>query len=331
LPCNAILIPRHTPLPATRTKRFVTERANQRSVKIRVLEGESCDPDACIQLGRATIQNLPPGLPAQWPIDVTFEYAMNGRLKVQAQVHQTDRRVELNLQRHGMLTPEELQRSTTIVNTQFEDEAIEELLRELDQSLPSSPAESPPSDVREEDPVPGPGAARPNDLDFEGLFAPAQLATPPTTTPLSMSPAPTQPRGLRSPLDESPWETPTATRDACAGTKDDFLPSTATEDSQASPRARASPMRQRRSSLLTRMVSIAGFVLSGLLGVVLGYWLLCIIAPRGNFLHLPLPFVPRSNKATPDEAAPAGSAKAESQAATRPVTNPYAAWPGPIV
>ena len=83
---NVILIPRNTPLPAKATKRFATKSENQRSIAVQILEGESSLPGECTAIGRTVIRDLPEGLPKNWPIEVTFEYAANGRLKVRAAV-----------------------------------------------------------------------------------------------------------------------------------------------------------------------------------------------------------------------------------------------------
>ena len=81
---NVVLIPRNTPLPAKFTERFATKSENQRSIVLQVLEGESSLPGECTAIGRTVIRGLPEGLPKNWPVDVTFEYAASGRLTVQA-------------------------------------------------------------------------------------------------------------------------------------------------------------------------------------------------------------------------------------------------------
>ncbi len=96
---NVVLIPRNTPLPATCTERFTTRRENQRSIALQVLEGESGLPGECTAIGRTVIRNLPEGLPKNWPVDVTFEYASSGRLTVSALVPGTHQGATLDLER----------------------------------------------------------------------------------------------------------------------------------------------------------------------------------------------------------------------------------------
>ncbi|HEV3003680.1 MAG TPA: Hsp70 family protein, partial [Pirellulales bacterium] len=83
---NRILIRKNTPLPCSKTGRFKTSTANQTSVKICVLEGESEVPDACTEVGVCVIRDLPPNLPAGWPVEVRYAYQENGRLQVAARL-----------------------------------------------------------------------------------------------------------------------------------------------------------------------------------------------------------------------------------------------------
>jgi molecular chaperone DnaK len=103
---NVVLIPRNTPLPAKFQENFVTKADNQQSIVIQVLEGESSIPSQCTAIGRTVIRDLPPGLPKGWPIEVTFEYAANGRLTVSATVPGTQRATVLAIERERGLSNE---------------------------------------------------------------------------------------------------------------------------------------------------------------------------------------------------------------------------------
>lgn len=96
---NIVLIPHNTPLPAKVTEQFATKTANQRSIVLQVLEGESQQPEECTAIGRTVIRDIPEGLPQGWPVDVAFEYAANGRLTLNAVVHGTQQRATLDLER----------------------------------------------------------------------------------------------------------------------------------------------------------------------------------------------------------------------------------------
>ncbi len=93
---NAILIRKNSPLPAKARKRFKTARDGQRSLVVRVVEGESEEPEACTPVGQFKVRDLPPGLPAGWPVEVSYRYEENGCLRVSARVvgHQVEATTE---------------------------------------------------------------------------------------------------------------------------------------------------------------------------------------------------------------------------------------------
>jgi molecular chaperone DnaK len=83
---NVILIPKNTALPCRAVRAFKTARADQRSVKVGVVEGESERPEACITLGECVVRDLPPGLPQNTPVEVEYAYHANGRISVSARL-----------------------------------------------------------------------------------------------------------------------------------------------------------------------------------------------------------------------------------------------------
>jgi len=105
---NGILIPRNTPLPVTGKRVFKTHKANQRSILVRIVEGESPSADDCSQLGQCSVRHLPPNLPAKSPVQVAFHYEPNGRLKVRVKVPNADRRVETEIVRENSLSKEHM-------------------------------------------------------------------------------------------------------------------------------------------------------------------------------------------------------------------------------
>lgn len=105
---NGILIPRNSRLPVTAKRTFKTSKANQRSVLVQIVEGESPSADECTPIGRCSLPKLPSGLSAQTPIDVWFHYKPNGRLKVRVLVPGTDRKVETEIVRENSLPKEHL-------------------------------------------------------------------------------------------------------------------------------------------------------------------------------------------------------------------------------
>ena len=107
---NVVLIPRNMALPARHTERFATKAEGQRSIVIKVLEGESSQPGDCIAIGRTVVRDLPTGLPKGWPVEITFEYGTNGRLAVDALVPGTHHKARLELVREVGLSNEGLSR-----------------------------------------------------------------------------------------------------------------------------------------------------------------------------------------------------------------------------
>jgi molecular chaperone DnaK len=107
-PRNAILIPRNTPLPVAAKRVFKTQKANQRSILVRIIEGESASPDDCSQLGKCIVPDLPHELPGGTPIEVTFRYAENGRLTIGVKVENTGKELHHEINRENSLTVEQL-------------------------------------------------------------------------------------------------------------------------------------------------------------------------------------------------------------------------------
>ncbi len=89
------LILKNTTLPAQVTEIFGTELANQETVEIRIMENEVSDPERAIEIGKAILE-LPAGLPAQSPIDITFRLNEEGRLEMTALSN--DRKISVNIE-----------------------------------------------------------------------------------------------------------------------------------------------------------------------------------------------------------------------------------------
>ena len=105
---NAILIPRNTPLPVTAKRIFRTQHADQRSILVQIVEGESQAPEDCAQVGKCAVRNLPSSLSPQTPIEVRFRYADNGRLEVTVRIVGASTFLRHELTRENTLTLEQL-------------------------------------------------------------------------------------------------------------------------------------------------------------------------------------------------------------------------------
>jgi molecular chaperone DnaK len=105
---NSILIPKNTPLPVARSRVYHTSIANQRQVRVRVLEGEAREADACSKIGEFVLKNLPAGLPERAPIEVECRYGADGRISVTGRDVTSNRLAETTIVREGKLEDREL-------------------------------------------------------------------------------------------------------------------------------------------------------------------------------------------------------------------------------
>jgi len=118
---NKVLIPKNSPLPRTVAKVFKTSKPNQRSVVIKVLEGESDRPEVCTEIGHCTIRDLPPDLPTGWPVQVSYTYQANGRLHVVARVKGHKAGVVADFERANSLPEDDLELWTQYVGQELAD------------------------------------------------------------------------------------------------------------------------------------------------------------------------------------------------------------------
>ncbi len=86
---NRIMVPRNTTLPMTVTKKFVTYKRNQRSVKLVLLEGESENPDLCYEVGKFRVE-LNPGVEKGEKIVVYCNYNNDGTIHVAGKLANDD-------------------------------------------------------------------------------------------------------------------------------------------------------------------------------------------------------------------------------------------------
>lgn len=106
---NSVLIPRNTPLPVIRGKRFFTVKENQKRVNIKIIEGGDATGKNATAIGECVIDNLPAGLPARSEVLVNFSYAQNGRLTVHTRLPKADREVQVTIDRASGLDETEMQ------------------------------------------------------------------------------------------------------------------------------------------------------------------------------------------------------------------------------
>ena len=105
---NRIIIPRNSRLPASRRQKFVTKTAGQKTVKIKIVEGENENPEYCVPVGTC-VATLSPDLPARTEVLVTCRVGTNGTLSVSCVVPLTKQSAHVEIRRDGLLDLESLE------------------------------------------------------------------------------------------------------------------------------------------------------------------------------------------------------------------------------
>ncbi|RLC21775.1 MAG: Hsp70 family protein [Deltaproteobacteria bacterium] len=106
------LILKNATVPADITRRFGTHLADQETTDIRIMENEVSDsdipPDQALEIGTAVL-DLPTGLPARSPIDITFKLNEEGRLEMTAVEVTESRTVGVTVETSSVIQGEELE------------------------------------------------------------------------------------------------------------------------------------------------------------------------------------------------------------------------------
>lgn len=119
---NKILIPRNTPLPASRVYSFVTSTDGQRTARVPLLEGESENPDYCNVLGECMVRIDSP-IPKGSVIKVICNYAANGTISVTAKLPHTNASAYVEIRRDCYSTIESLDVWTARLTSQGQQSA----------------------------------------------------------------------------------------------------------------------------------------------------------------------------------------------------------------
>ena len=105
---NVVIIPKNTHLPARASRIFSTAKANQRSIRVPIVEGESERPEDCIALGECVVRNLPAGLQSRTKIIVEYSYAANGRISVIARIPSVRHSAHVEIERNQVPNQDDL-------------------------------------------------------------------------------------------------------------------------------------------------------------------------------------------------------------------------------
>jgi molecular chaperone DnaK len=107
---NDIIIRKNTQLPTAASRVYYTVVENQPRVRVKVLQGEAHQADACISIGECWIEDLPPNLPKRSPIQVRCGCGSNGLIDVMALDMTSGKMARAEIHRSSGLTEEELAR-----------------------------------------------------------------------------------------------------------------------------------------------------------------------------------------------------------------------------
>ena len=77
---NSIVLKRNTPIPTSESRTYYTAVDGQQSIPITITQGEGEDKDFVETLYEGKLAGLPPGRPANRPIEVTYSYDENQRM-----------------------------------------------------------------------------------------------------------------------------------------------------------------------------------------------------------------------------------------------------------
>jgi molecular chaperone DnaK len=107
---NDILIPKNTQLPTAASRVYRTVVENQQRVRVKVLQGEAGQADACISIGECWIEDLPANLPKASPVQVRCGVGSNGLIDVLALDMTSGKMARTEIHRSSGLSDEEIAR-----------------------------------------------------------------------------------------------------------------------------------------------------------------------------------------------------------------------------
>jgi molecular chaperone DnaK (HSP70) len=108
------IVLRNTTVPITQKKDFYTAVKNQSTVLIRIMESETNRVELPVEQAvdiKTAILNLPPGLPADLPIEITFSLNEEGRLHITAMETSDARQVEVVVDTASVIQGEDFERA----------------------------------------------------------------------------------------------------------------------------------------------------------------------------------------------------------------------------
>lgn len=140
-----VMIPKNSTLPAKQTSTFRTLKPGQKSVVVNVIEGGDAHGRKASRIGKCVVSGLPPHLPAQSPVEVTFQYHANGRIQVDAFLPTIGRKAELHIERANWFTDDTFAFWQGRMTEDLKDATVRS-----ERVLPATPEELPEQRTRDE-------------------------------------------------------------------------------------------------------------------------------------------------------------------------------------
>ncbi|MEZ6055593.1 MAG: Hsp70 family protein [Planctomycetaceae bacterium] len=149
------LLPANTPLPCAFRQSFGTVSENQRRVHLHIVESGTSEDQPPVKLGACIVEDLPPGLPAATPIEVTIAYDAQARVHVSAKEMRSGKSAKTSIVREENLLP------MTREQSQKTGAAFEENLSSPAVKQPAQPTTSPQTPAAKSAPKSPTPASRP--------------------------------------------------------------------------------------------------------------------------------------------------------------------------
>lgn len=95
---NAVILPKATPVPTSKTDRFSLEYEGQTEARIEILQGEEGQlRDECLSIGQIVLSNLPPEHKRSKRIEVTYRIDKNGMIHATGRDLVSGQQVEIQI------------------------------------------------------------------------------------------------------------------------------------------------------------------------------------------------------------------------------------------
>lgn len=115
------LIIRNTPLPVSVTREFFTVDEGQTGVEFITMENDAiervADPEDAVEIGRATMDGLPPNRPAERPLKIQYSLNEQGLLEIIFTDVETGRTVRTSLQTTHVISDEEMREARRVIDS----------------------------------------------------------------------------------------------------------------------------------------------------------------------------------------------------------------------